>query len=63
MTKQDALDHFGGATKLAAALGVSRPAIYQWGETIPPLRQLQLQRITRGKLKADDAAMPAKRAG
>lgn len=55
MTKQDAIKHFGGVRELASALGVSPPAIYQW-EEVPPIRQVQLQRITKGKLKADDKA-------
>jgi len=62
MTKQEAIDHYGGVPALAKALNVSRPAIYQWAE-IPPLRQVQLQRLTRGRLKADEAAYLPKQAG
>lgn len=54
MTKQEAVAHFKSVTALAKALGVSAPAIYQW-DTVPPLRQMQLERITKGKLKADQS--------
>lgn len=52
MTKQEAIDYYGGAPALATALNVSRQAIYQW-ESVPDLQQLRLEKITGGKLKAD----------
>ena len=58
MTKTEAIKFYGGkASKLADVLGISLPAIYQWkNDQVPLLRQLQLQRITRGRLKADPLA-------
>lgn len=53
MRTQAAIDHFGGVQKLAAALGITRGAVYLWGSTVPELRQYQLERITDGALKAD----------
>lgn len=59
MTKQEAIDYFGGAKdggvrKLADALGISVQAIYDWPEgAIPTGRQYQLQVLTKGRLKAD----------
>ncbi|HBO6020362.1 TPA: Cro/Cl family transcriptional regulator, partial [Pseudomonas aeruginosa] len=35
MTKTEAINHFGGKSKLAAALGISYAAVQQWGEEIP----------------------------
>ncbi|WP_043530431.1 Cro/CI family transcriptional regulator [Litchfieldella xinjiangensis] len=57
MKTEDAIQHFGGKKiDLAKALGLSPSAITQWGETVPPLRQFQLERITDGKLKAEPVA-------
>lgn len=52
MKKQDAIEYFGTQQALAEAIGVSSAAIAQWGETVPPLRQLQIQQLTLGKLQA-----------
>ncbi len=56
MRTYDAVRFFGGPTALARALGIEPPSIYSWGKTVPPLRQLQLELLTRGKLKADARA-------
>ncbi|HHQ4686169.1 TPA: Cro/CI family transcriptional regulator [Aeromonas veronii] len=53
MKKQDAIEHFGGANKLALALGCRPQAISQWGETIPKGRAYQIEVLTGGKLKAE----------
>lgn len=52
MTKTQAINHFGGVSALARVLKVSYEAIRQWDE-VPELRQYQLERITKGALKAD----------
>ena len=52
MTKQQAISHFKGVALLSRALGVTSSAVSQW-RGIPWDRQMQLQTITRGKLKAD----------
>lgn len=54
MTRQEAINHYGTRAKLAEAIKVSVTAIALWGESVPPLRQVQLQKLTRGKLRADD---------
>ena len=57
MKTDDAIKFFGGKKiELAKALGLSPSAITQWGETVPELRQFQLERLTKGKLKAEPAA-------
>lgn len=53
MNKRDAIQHFGGAPKLAAALSITVEAVSQWDE-IPEGRQWQLYAITAGKLMPDD---------
>lgn len=55
MTPDQALKHFGTQEALAAAVGISQPAVAVWvaNGLIPPGRQAQLQIITAGKLRAD----------
>ena len=53
MKKQDAIRHFEGITKLANALGILHSAVSQWGEEVPIRRAFELERITKGILKAD----------
>lgn len=53
MLVSDVLEHFKSRAEIARALGLSKKAVYQWGEHVPPLRAAQLQRITHGKLKFD----------
>lgn len=57
MRTSAALEHFGGTIALARALGIKPPSVSQWGEIVPPLRQLQIERLTNGALKADPAIL------
>lgn len=59
MTKTQAVEHFGSQMAIARALGIKGPSVVNWGERIPPLRQLQIERVTGGALKADDDILPA----
>jgi DNA-binding transcriptional regulator YdaS (Cro superfamily) len=52
MKTQDAIDLFGSGRAVAHALGITPAAVYQWGDYVPLARQFELQRITRGKLRA-----------
>lgn len=54
MTKNDAIKHFGSVAGLAQALRISTQAVYDWGDKVPELRQLRLEKITNGALKADE---------
>lgn len=47
------LDHFKTQQAVAEALGIKQPSVALWGEYPPPKRQLQLQRITAGRLRAE----------
>jgi len=60
MKTQDALSHFGGNTELTALLKLSTGAISQWGECPPPLRQLQIEKLSGGVLKAEKDILPTK---
>ena len=60
MTTQDAVRHYGSQTKLATALGIKQGSVSGWGEYPPALRQLQLQQITRGQLKAEPGLLSTK---
>ncbi|WPE28082.1 hypothetical protein PshuTeo1_38170 [Pseudomonas hunanensis] len=51
MKTKQAAEFFGSKKKLAAALGISPSAVTMWGEDVPELRQYQIERITKGKVK------------
>lgn len=55
MTTDEARKHFGTQEKLAAALGIAQPTVSGWGVYPPALRQIQLERITDGALRAESA--------
>ena len=59
MTKQEAIQKFGGARALAEALGISTQAVGQWGEEIPPFRQYQINEL----LACQSLAIRGKRDG
>ena len=54
MRLQDAVSYFGSQNKLAEALGMSQGSMSSWKrERIPLARALQVEKLTRGKLKVD----------
>ncbi|WP_354398281.1 Cro/CI family transcriptional regulator [Variovorax sp. OAS795] len=53
MRTKEAIHHAGSAVALAARLNITPGAISQWGEYPPDARQLQLERVTLGALKAE----------
>ena len=58
MTKDEALAHFNGnQSALARALGVDQSTVNKW-KGLPALRQLQLEAITEGRLKAGPECDP-----
>lgn len=58
MTPKQLIDHFGGRSSAAKAIGVTYEAIRQWDEAgkIPETRQYQIQVLTGDQLKADTQA-------
>jgi hypothetical protein len=54
MTKVQAIEALGGSqVALARALGVAQASVSLWGEFPPPLRQLQIEALTGGALRAE----------
>lgn len=51
MNIHEVIEHFGGVSAMAARLGVTRMAVYQWkkAEAIPFPRQAQIELETGGK--------------
>lgn len=58
MTKQEALAFYeGNQSALARALGIDQSTVNQW-KRVPLHRQLQLEALTGGKLKAGPECDP-----
>ena len=53
MTYDQVLQHFGTQVKIAAALEMTQGSVSAWEGIVPPFRQLQIERVTGGKLVAD----------
>ena len=58
MTKTDVIKHYGGVIKAAKALDVSKGAISQWPEDLPPRTQCFVEVVSGGALKADKEVLP-----
>lgn len=52
MTKDQVIEHFGSQAAVAVALGIRQPSVWEWGDPLPPLRQLEIERLTAGALRA-----------
>lgn len=52
MTRDEAVKHFGSQQRLAQALGIKQASVSLWGEAPPPIRQLQIESVTGGALRA-----------
>jgi hypothetical protein len=50
-----AIRYFGSKYAVAMALGIKPPSVHRWGIEVPGLRQIQLEIMTRGALKASPA--------
>jgi len=59
MTKEDAVSAFGPQMGLAKALGITQGTVAGW-DKVPVLRQLQIEVLTEGRLKADPECEPFK---
>lgn len=59
MDTKQAIEYFGSRSKLARALGIKSNSTYDWREKPPYMRQHQLEKLTKGKLKAELPEIPA----
>lgn len=57
MRTQDAIKHAGGPAALARKLKLTPGAISQWGDFPPDKRQVQLEQVTGGTLKAEPGCL------
>jgi transcriptional repressor of cell division inhibition gene dicB len=54
MKKADVKAHFGGTdSSVAKSLGITRSAVWQWGEIVPERIAYKVQIITGGALRVD----------
>lgn len=55
MTVNEVIKFFGGVGATARAMGIKQPSVSKWrkNKRIPYLRQLDIEKHTEGKLKAD----------
>ena len=58
MRKADVIEFFGSQAAVARALGIAAPSVAGWGDEVPELRQLQIEALTGGKLRADPSILP-----
>lgn len=56
MTPREVIAYFGNQNRTAIALEISREAVRKWVDrgAVPKLRQYQIEKVTKGALKADD---------
>lgn len=54
MRRDEVIAHFGTQMKVAEALGItSTSTVSEWGELIPLKRAIQVERLTKKKLKVN----------
>lgn len=53
MTTDQAVKHFGSQSALARALDMHQSTVNQWRKYPPALRQLQIEALTDGALRAE----------
>lgn len=53
MRTEDAIRHFDNSVRsLAEALGITREAVYQWGDTVPRLRAYEIRDLLAARQTA-----------
>jgi hypothetical protein len=50
MTTDEAVKFWGGPTRLAKALGITRDAVYKWKQYPPTDKQFQIMVLSGGRL-------------
>lgn len=60
MKPADVVAYFGTQVKTAEALNMTQGSVSSWFRrgAVPPLRQIQIERVTGGALKADPTSVP-----
>lgn len=58
MLKTEVIQHFGGVVETARQLGLSQPSVTNWEDPLPVLRQLQIEALTHGALRAGPECEP-----
>ena len=58
MKTKHVLQHFGSASKVATALGISRQAVSQWGEIVPLEAAIAISVVTKGELMPNPRLYP-----
>ncbi len=53
ISKANAVDAIGSVKELAALLGISVQAVYNWPDVIPEAMAARLEKLTNGKLVYD----------
>lgn len=57
MKTSEILHYFNNSIReLANALGISREAVYQWGDDVPPLRVYQIRDLISARQAAEKEA-------
>ena len=57
MKTSEVITYYGNQMAVAAAIRRSQSEVSRWGEFPPPDRQVLIQRLTRGKLKAEPGSL------
>lgn len=57
MRTQEVIEFFGSQSEAARRLGIKQPSIANWDEYPPHDRQLQIQAVTGGALRAEPEAV------
>ncbi len=58
MKKRDVIEFFGSVGATAEAVGVAQPSVSNWTDPLPELRQLQIERLSCGVLRAGPECEP-----
>lgn len=63
MTTEEAIQWAGGTqVLLAEKLQINQPSVSAWGKYPPDIRQIQIERLSNGALKAEPSAYLPKKA-
>lgn len=53
MLKTEAINFYGSLSELARALGIQKSAISRWKKYVPLKRAMQLEAMSKGRLRCD----------